>query len=69
MWEKGGIYMEPEYIYKVVDYVNGEMKYAPVIVRCDEQGETIVYFGWWSETKEQAEADLDILIKARVYGR
>ena len=61
--------MEPEYIYKVVDYVDGQMKYAPVIVRCDEQGETIVYFGWWSETKEQAEADLDILMKAGSYER
>ena len=63
------ITIKAEYVYKVVDYVDGQMKYAPVIVRCDEQGETIVYFGWWSETKEQAEADLDILIKARVYGR
>lgn len=52
-----------------MDYVDGQMKYAPVIVRCDEQGETIVYFGWWSETKEQAEADLDILMKAGSYER
>ena len=50
-----------------MDYVDGQMKYAPVIVRCDEQGETIVYFGWWSETKEQAEADLDNLMKAGSY--
>ena len=61
------ITIKAEYIYKVVDYVDGQMKYAPVIVRCDELGETIVYFGWWSETKEQAEADLDILMKAGSY--
>lgn len=61
--------IKAEYVYKVVDYVDGQMKYAPVIVRCDEQGETIVYFGWWSETKEQAEADLDILMKAGSYER
>ena len=63
------ITIKAEYIYNVVDYVDGQMKYAPVIVRCDEQGETIVYFGWWSETKEQAEADLDILMKAGSYER
>lgn len=61
------ITIKAEYVYKVVDYVDGQMKYAPVIVRCDEQGETIVYFGWWSETKEQAEADLDNLMKAGSY--
>ena len=69
MWEKGGIYMEPEYIYKVVDYVNGEMKYAPVIVRCDEMGETIVYFGWWSETREEANDRLEFLKEVRCYER
>ena len=63
------ITIKAEYIYKVVDCVDGQMKYAPVIVRCDELGETIVYFGWWSETKEQAEADLDILMKAGCYER
>ena len=61
--------IKAEYIYKVVDANIDGMKYAPVIVRCDEQGETIVYFGWWSETKEQAEADLDILMKAGSYER
>ena len=61
------ITIKAEYVYKVVDYVDGQMKYAPVIVRCDEMGETIVYFGWCSETKEQAESDLDILMKAGSY--
>lgn len=57
------------YIYKVVDYVSNGMKYAPVIVRCDELGETIVYFGRWSETREDAQARVEMLREARDYER
>jgi len=63
------ITIKAEYIYKVVDYVDGQMKYAPVIVRCDEQGETIVYFGRWSKTREEANERLDFLREARDYER
>lgn len=69
MWKKGGVNVEPEYIYKVVDYVNGKMRYAPVIVRCDELGETIVYIGSWSETREDAQARVEMLREARDYER
>ena len=49
--------------------MDGQMKYAPVIVRCDEQGETIVYFGRWSKTREEANERLDFLREARDYER